>query len=1603
MSSRETMPPDTPFEVEHRPSTVRLEDGTLVGPYRVMRLIGRGGMGEVWIARDEGLGRRVALKVLHQQASHLSELLVREARTTAHFSHPHIVQIYGTGVCEGGVWLALEFIDGGSLRDRLQTAPLSALEGARLLRGVADALVHAHAKGVVHQDLKPENILLGRDGRARVADFGLAQRIDTRLAQADVETLASVGMGALGPKGPCGTPPYMSPEQFRGTAPAPPGDIWSFGVLLWETLRGDRPFDEPRDTFARLAGRVLALEAAPDVPDVPPALGELISRCLCPDPAGRPTAIEVRTALDQCLQPTQGDGQGPPFRGLSRFTESGAGSFFGREEEVALLAEQLREQPILPLIGPSGTGKSSLVLGGLVPRLREAGPIWLLETRPGRDPFGSLATSLRAGRRRSGVGDTPLLQSDAERVSPAALRANPFLLGQILRTRAARMGRTAVLFVDQLEELLSTPDPEAHHAYLRNLVLAADDPADPVRVILTLRDDFLGRLALDADIRRALSRVCVVRPPGPAGLQRILEAPVEARGFQWESPDMVAALVEATDGVVAALPLLQVAGTLLWERRDLHRRVLPERALTEIGGLRGALAAHADRVVVGLPPDQESAVRRTLLRLVTPGETRAVVDRGELEQAVGEGFEEALARLVAHRLVSVRRAEGDASEVELVHEALISHWGRLRRWLDEVRGDHRLAADLEEAARVWERQGRGEDACLSGLQLEEVVDAKHHRALSLTPLAARFVEASVAAEGARRVRRRRARMGLAALMALLFVALSGAVWERSTRIGVQQELVDSERERLAAVTLERDAATASVLYMQANLGQQEDRTSLALTRALAGLELTNDDSASATHEQLFQTVLTAFDRSLSVRQIPLPTDGNRLRYVTPHPTEPWVAASTAGSGETFIVDLETGATRARTTRCRPTKRGGAWSPDGTRLAHQCEDTYNIEVLDSKGMLLQTLDCDGRSDRDPASRGVVAWKDTELIFGLRGGVCVYDGKTLDFKRFLPLDGPIAGLDVSKRWITAGVAQVEEGVTGVRVWDRSHGEVVLELAGYDSFLRHLQVTDQYLIRRYSGPPEHLEVWSLGDAPTRKLHLSSPRSWQGSFALDEAGGFLVAPWEDRLRRWSMKTWTEDPGFNTESKRRIFPITAPGGKHYVEAGWSGRLRVVEADHGTVLFDEILSENRLRPVTFLPDGRLLAWTSTEGIFLWDFSDIPRTQIPIGAGAKQLHLAGTRAWWLDPDGRLKTATSKEPEPTVVGTHPAASRIRIVASSPDWLLTRADGRLWSWHAGQSGPNWVQPAPKGVLTGEISPDARFVAFRSNDGHLLVLDADGRERLSERIVTPGDVVVDGENHGLVSPALTRVAWSPDSMSLIAEHEQSGERYRCVSETWTCTSMEPLIRQSVSTFSPNGEMLFDRAIDNTDETYRLRRLDPVTGKPMAERIVPALRSSIRAFTASNDEVLAVSARGLFMNVPSTMDSDRIHDLRSEDLGAITLTNNNRHAVISTDGRGRAVWTWDIEAHELLWKAERPESKQWAFRVSRTADGAQQWAVVQERLLLPWSPPQFADRTDLLDAAAQRSNLRVCRGDHTVVPVVPFPADNSPWAPDEACTGTSR
>ena len=1613
MSRRETLPPadflDTAADVGAGAGEVGppgFAPGARVGPYRVMRLLGRGGMGAVWVARDEELGRKVALKVLREDAAHLGELLVREARTTAHFNHPHIVQIYSTGVHPSGVWLALELVDGGSLRDRLLDTPLASMEGARLLRGVADALVHAHAAGVVHQDLKPENILLGRDGRARVADFGLAQRIEVAWTPAETETLASIGMGTLGQGGPCGTPPYMSPEQFRGDGPSAASDLWAFGVLLWETLRLDRPFDQPGDTLPAIATRVLQLQQAPEVLDVPPRLGALVQACLSPDARARPTARDVRDALDAYLRPERAVASGhPPFRGLHCFSEEHAGAFFGREEEVSLLVEQLRAQPVLSLIGPSGTGKSSLVLGGLVPRLRESGPVSLVQVRPGRHPFRALAGALAVRHQRpSGLptgGRTAGRVGGDGPASAEALRADPYLLGKILRAQAEETGRTALLFVDQLEELLTTADPACHLPYLRSLILAADDPADPVRVVLTLRDDFLGRLALDADIRRVLSRVHVVHPPGPAGLQRILEAPVQARGFTWENPEMVSALVEEMDGVLAALPLLQVAGALLWERRDLDRRIIPEQALADIGGLRGALASHADKVLVGRSVAEEDTLRRVLLRLVSPRETRAVVPQAALESAVGPGSAEALEQLVAHRLVSIQRSDGNEAEVELVHEALISHWGRLRRWLDEGRVDHRLAADVEEAARVWAQHGRRDEGCLSGLRLQEVLGATEHRGLSLSPLGGHFLEASVALQELRQRQRRRVWSALAGLLVLLVVASIGAAWERSARVEVQEALIESERARVDAMTVERDAATAALLYVRSTLDQEEGRTSVASMRALAGLELARLGEDPQTADRLWESVLTSLDQSLPVRQLPIGSRADPVAYAAAQPGRDRVAVSRMRSGEWLVLDVETGETVDRAVRCPPTRRGGAWSADGQRFAHQCADSYGVEILDPHGTLLQKLTCNGRINDDPQARGLVSWRGAELYVGTKGGVCIYSGAPLREARFLPLEGPLVRLDVSDRWVAAGVGSAEAGAIATRVWDRRTGALHLELPNAPSFLRQLVLTDAYLVRRFQGPPERLEVWSLEGAPRPVLQETSPGfAWQGSAVLDARSQTLLAPWEGELRRWSTVDWERDEGFRAPLRGRAFPVISPDGRAIVEAGWSGRLRVLDGGTGVVLFDDVVATMRLRPVGFLDDHRLLTWSSAQGLLIWDLEDLPSGGIPIDAGGDGVRLAGERAWWLTPRGEVQTASRDGAAARAVGRHPSGSPGRFLAVTSDWALTLDDDTLWFWPVAAGGAAWRQAAPPDLLPdGTPAPDGRWVALRTASGRLLVLDQAGRRVLEQTIAQSGETIVDGKSYGRLDPAHTAVTWSPDGALLIAEHRQSGERYRCAVAGWRCQRMATSLRQRQPTFSPDGARLFDLAIDTADETHLVRTLDPTTGAVEASWRYDAGRTLV-ALAASDDQVLAVGRSGHLVSLPQTLGSAALTQLHSSDLSAIDLDAAGARAVVSTSGRGRAYWLWDVQARRILWKAARPADQGWSYRVTAGPVAPLHWAVIADRLLLPFTPPDYPDEAAVVAAALSRSNLRVCRDSLEVVALLPFPSDPSPWAPAGACGG---
>jgi eukaryotic-like serine/threonine-protein kinase len=268
---------------------VRLEAGQLVSDrYRLARRIGSGGMADVWTADDVMLGRRVALKFLHErfaQDHQFVERFRREAHAAAGLQHQNVVGVYDRGDWEGRHWIAMEYVEGASLKDLIGRG-LSVDEAVEIIRQVLAGARFAHGRGIVHRDLKPQNVLVDEDGRARVADFGIA-----RAGASEITQTGSV----------LGTAQYLSPEQAQGRQVTAASDLYSIGVMLYEALTGRVPFEG--DSAVAVALMQVSEQPRPPRelnPSVSPALDAVVLRALAKDPANRfSSADEFLHALDQ--------------------------------------------------------------------------------------------------------------------------------------------------------------------------------------------------------------------------------------------------------------------------------------------------------------------------------------------------------------------------------------------------------------------------------------------------------------------------------------------------------------------------------------------------------------------------------------------------------------------------------------------------------------------------------------------------------------------------------------------------------------------------------------------------------------------------------------------------------------------------------------------------------------------------------------------------------------------------------------------------------------------------------------------------------------------------------------------------------------------------------------------------------------------------------------------------------------------------------------------------------------------------------------------------------------------------------------------------------
>src|ERR1700722_4588826 len=300
-----------------------LASGTKLGPYEIHSLLGAGGMGEVYRARDARLNRDVAIKILPASFSADADRLQRfalESRAAAALNHPNILSIFDIGEDRGAPYVVSELLEGETLRDRLRDGPVSSRKAIDYARQIASGLAAAHEKGIVHRDLKPENLFITNDGRAKILDFGLAKL--TR-PEADASGDAPTQQVATDAGTVMGTVGYMAPEQVRGKAADARSDIFAFGAILYEMLSGKRAFhgDSPVDTMS-----AILKEDPPDLAEtnrnVSPALERIVRHCLEKNPAERfQSARDVGfnlEALSDISTPTRGGMHALPEERASR-------------------------------------------------------------------------------------------------------------------------------------------------------------------------------------------------------------------------------------------------------------------------------------------------------------------------------------------------------------------------------------------------------------------------------------------------------------------------------------------------------------------------------------------------------------------------------------------------------------------------------------------------------------------------------------------------------------------------------------------------------------------------------------------------------------------------------------------------------------------------------------------------------------------------------------------------------------------------------------------------------------------------------------------------------------------------------------------------------------------------------------------------------------------------------------------------------------------------------------------------------------------------------------------------------------------------------------
>jgi WD40 repeat protein/serine/threonine protein kinase len=1101
----------------------------------------------------------------------------------------------------------------------------------------------------------------------------------------------------------------------------PDGD----GAEVWVGGRRDQP---PRRQLARgdlPAGRPVLLDAsgAPvvalwpfvqvQVPAAgePPALffiegrGRRGARLVAlPDPFEREDE-ELWEALGGMLDDTsegESDSGGEevcPYPGLAPFTGAEAAHFLGRERETESFLNRLRVTPLLAVVGPSGAGKSSFVQAGVLPGLPDG---WRSVTiRPGPAPMVSMLARLAS------LGGVQLPEQSG------VTDSSPNALGSALRAAAAARKSPCVVVVDQLEELFTLcEDAGERERFAETLVRFARTADDPVRVVVTLRDDFLLRVEALAAFRSRLGPALqLLTTPAPADLKRILIEPLRRAGYEFDDPGLPDEMVEALGQTPGALALLSFTASKLWELRDRRFHQIGHKAYRSLGGVGGALAQHAETTLQAMRPDEQRLVREVFRHLVTAEGTRAVLSQRELDELLGVAGKAVVEKLVAARLLVVSESDAGGERVEVTHEALLDAWPRLVGWRREDAEGARLRDQLRAAARQWEERGRPSGLLWRGDALAEYRLWRARYPGALTAVEEAFAAASLADAA----RSRKLRRMLLASVFLALVAVAVVLFVQNTRV---------ERQRARAVDNERKVASGAARMHDLLLTQYESQGRRLLladdpVQALAYLHKAAELGASGpAHDFLVAQAVSATDgerfvvrHDSGVVRVRFSPDGSRLATAGyDKRARLWSAETGALTGD---LALEAPVTRIE------------WSPDG-RLVATADLSGALTLWDAaSGRRLHQLALSVRAQEIAFSR------DGARLLAAAVDESVTLWEPASGKRIATLRPPTTGSAPDHGSLAAASPVGPELAVGdatgaIRLWDGTSGRALATLPGDGNPIVWLRFSPDGR-RLVATGEKRIAIWDL--ARRRRLSaISYPQPITGaSFSPD--GRLLVSSSDDG----SATVWDVAAGaaLRTLEGHRVTvtrAIFSPDGSQIATASEDGTAILWDAASGRRLARRVGHRGMLRDLVFDPAGRLLATASADGSVIVS-SALPAQRVTFLRGHQggvlwvELSPSGTHALTASTDGSARIWDPTTGRELVALAH--GSTVVIARFAPDGERIATGGedgviRIWDARSGARRAE-LRGHEGAVLSLAWDPAGKRLVSAGVDGSVRVWSAD------------------------------------------------------------------------------------------------------------------------------------------------------------------------------------------------------------------------------------------------------------------------------------------